>query len=295
MKVTSVFIVLSFLFFIAILPFTIEAESLKWAGCGITKKAFMAELAQAYFKKTGVNIEIVGGGATKGIRDTSAGKSDIGGTCRHTLDVPEEKGVKLYHVAWDALVVVVHKDNPIGNITTSQLEEVLSGKIKNWSKLRGPDMEIKLFVREGKISGVGLMVRELVLRDPECDFFPGAVQYPSSGPLEKAIAETPAGIGITGVSSARKMESLKILKINNVNPTKGGLRSGNYTYVRPLYLVTRVEPTESVKKFIDFALSPEGQEIISAQGTINLEEGKSLESKYKLIHKGKYYEKDLTW
>jgi phosphate transport system substrate-binding protein len=41
--------------------------TLKWAGCGITKKAFMAELALAYENKTGIRIELEGGGATKGI------------------------------------------------------------------------------------------------------------------------------------------------------------------------------------------------------------------------------------
>jgi len=36
---------------------TAVAESLTWAGCGITKKAFMAELATGFEKETGVKID----------------------------------------------------------------------------------------------------------------------------------------------------------------------------------------------------------------------------------------------
>ena len=41
-----------------------QGTSLLWAGCGITKKAFMAELAKAYEKKTGIKVNLKGGGAS---------------------------------------------------------------------------------------------------------------------------------------------------------------------------------------------------------------------------------------
>ena len=38
-----------------------DDNTILWAGCGITKKAFMAELAQAYEAKTGIKVELQGG------------------------------------------------------------------------------------------------------------------------------------------------------------------------------------------------------------------------------------------
>ena len=61
---------------------------LTWAGCGISKKAFMAELAKGYEKKTGVKIKLQGGGATKGIRTVASRENDLGGSCRQTLVNP---------------------------------------------------------------------------------------------------------------------------------------------------------------------------------------------------------------
>ena len=60
-------------------------NSISWAGCGITKKAFMADLAAAYQEKTGIMVNLHGGGATRGIRDTVNKKIDMGGSCRMNL------------------------------------------------------------------------------------------------------------------------------------------------------------------------------------------------------------------
>ncbi len=253
-----------------------EASELTWTGCGISKKAFMKELALAYEAKTGSTVIIKGGGATKGIRAVASGESDIGGSCRHKLNVEEEKATMMHHVAWDALVIIVKKDNPVDTITTKQIKDVFTGKIKNWKELGGPDAPIKLFVRRGKISGVGLMLREIVFNNPDQDFSPDAEVKKSSGPIEAGISKDPLGIGASGISSAKKRDGLKMLIVDGAPATKEGLMSGKYPLTRPLYITTKGEPTGEVKNFIDYAFSPEGQAIISAQGTVNLEEGKSL-------------------
>ena len=90
-------------------------NTIQWAGCGITKKAFMKELATAFEKKTHVKVVLNGGGATKGIRQTAALKVDMGGSCRMTLPEVERKElhVSLHPVAWDALAVIVNPENPV--------------------------------------------------------------------------------------------------------------------------------------------------------------------------------------
>lgn len=253
-----------------------NAKELKWVGCGIVKKAFMNELAEAYEKKTGTKIVIRGGGSTKGIRAVAAGLADLGGTCRHKIDVGVEKAAKLHHVAWDALVIIVNRDNPIDSITVAQIKDVFAGKIMNWKDLGGQDAAINLYVRRGKISGVGLMAREILFDNPVFGFSPDAKIMRSTGPLERAIAKDAQGIGISGISSAIRDAGLKMLKVDGVSPTKENIMKGKYPLYRPLYLTTKGEPTGEIKNFIDFAKSDEGQLIISKQGTVNLEEGKAL-------------------
>ncbi len=244
-------------------------RTLLWAGCGITKKAFMKELAAAYERKTGVHIKIQGGGATKGIRKAAKGEIDIGGACRATIPGhPEETMADQVPVAWDALAVIVHPSNPVQTITMQQLKRVYLGRIRNWKELGGRNAPIELYVRKGKNSGVGRTLRELVFANYD-QTFPGAKYVvKSSGPLEKGIQKNPNGIGVTGISSAKRRK-VKILKLEGKDPSFANIKSGEYLLYRPLYLVRRRGETDPlVNDFISFALSKEGREVIRKAGTV---------------------------
>jgi phosphate transport system substrate-binding protein len=262
----SITLTLVFLFF----SLHAQAVSLSWAGCGITKKAFMAELAAAYEKKTGIHVELEGGGATKGIRRISNLEVDFAGSCRFRVeqDGVTASQIQFNPVAWDALSVVVHKSNPVQSITLDQLRDVFTGKISNWSALGGPDQPLELLIRNGKISGVGHTLRKLLFDDEGMDFKASA-SYKSSGPLEKAVEENPNAIAVTGISSARKRD-FKILNLEGRDPGYENIKDGKYLLYRPLYIVTNRESEHlsDAKAFIKFAHSREGREIIRKNGAV---------------------------
>ncbi len=281
--------VVSLLVTLCLLPSAYAANpTLTWAGCGISKNAFMAEMATAYKKKTGIDIDLRGGGATKGIRQVVSGEVKIGGTCRHLLDnpenmttVPEERRVQLTPVAWDALVVIVHKDNPVDNMTLDQIRALYTGKLTNWKQLGGRDAPIELYVRKGKISGVGRTKRELIFNNYEQEFIATHVVEESAN-LEKDMVTNPNGIGITGVSSARKIQNIaKILKLEGKEATYDNIRSGEYLLYRPLYMVTHLQSTDpEVKRFVDFVMGAEGKQIMRDVGTVPYADAIHLWLKY---------------
>ena len=247
-----------------------DQNTIMWAGCGITKKAFMAELAKAYEKKTGIKVNLAGGGATKGIRKAAKGEIDIGGACRPVIDNhPEERGAYQIPVAWDALVVIVHPDNPVSSISSQQLKEIYLGNITNWRDLGGPDVPLTLYIRRGKFSGVGRTLRELVFANYDQDFAKTAEVMKSSGPLEAAVEKNHYGIAVTGISSAKRRK-VKLLQLNGKEPSYANIKSGSYVLYRPLYLVTkgRSSADQRVKDFVTFALSKEGRDIIRKAGTV---------------------------
>ena len=256
-----------------------DNDVIRWAGCGITKKAFMAELAAAYEEKTNVKVVLEGGGATRGIRESVALKIDMGGTCR--MPLPEFNNSELYStvhpVAWDALAVIVHPDNPIESLSTEQIRDIYLGKIQNWKQLGGKNEPIHLYVRKSKISGVGYAVRQYIFQDSGIEFRT-KYKVPSSGPLEKGIEKDRMGIGITGISSARK-RNVKITKFDGKSPTFENLRNGSYGLYRPLYLVTGPAPSQKVKDFLLYATSDEGRKVIRGTGTVPYQDALGLMSK----------------
>ena len=257
-------------------------DTIQWAGCGITKKAFMGELAKAYTQKTGVKVELSGGGATRGIRDTVHMKMDMGGSCRMSLPETDrsELHASLHPVAWDALAVITNKANPVNNLTMDQIRKIYKGRIRNWKEVGGRDAPIDLYIRRGTISGVGYAIRQYIFQNRNEEFFVAKKDYVkrSSGPLEKAIVKNPNGLGITGISSARKRD-LKIVNIENHSPTFNNVKEGKYILYRPLYLVTTTSPSTAVKEFITFANSAEGRAIIRRNKTVPYRDAPHLMSK----------------
>lgn len=263
--------------------------AITWTGCGISKLGFMQELVKAYEAESGVKIELEGGGATKGIRQVASSNSQLGGSCRMPLvtEVADgslqvegaEKQVKMIPMGWDALVAITHKDNQlIDGITHEQLRQVLTGKITHWNQLGANSKEpIHLYVRTGKISGVGLTLRQQLFNNTHQEFSKQATYLPSSGKIEKAVEQDPYGLAVSGISSSRHRQ-LKLLKLEGVAPTMQALKSGQYMLYRVLFLVTPPDYRErpELQQFVDFALSSKGQQVIRDAGTLPYRYGLGL-------------------
>jgi phosphate transport system substrate-binding protein len=263
-------------------------SALVFKGCSIIRRAFMSEAAAAYEQATGRHIDVMGGGATLGIRATAVGDSDIGGSCRPALPerFPAEQGVKLTRIGWDALAFITHPTNPVDSITLAQAKAVLQGQIDNWAVLGGPDRRLIAIFRSqvpesgGKYSGVGHMTRVMLFNDPEYNFTENALFFRHSAEVEEAIENIPYAFGITGVSSALKRD-VKILRLNGVEPSREEIVKARYPLFRPLYLVTRGAPQGEVADFIDWLTGEAGQQVVALQGTVTLQEGRALEAKYR--------------
>ncbi|OSM07004.1 substrate-binding domain-containing protein [Magnetofaba australis] len=258
-----------------------QAAQITWAGCGITKNGITKALATAYERKTGVTIEVRGGGALKGLRDARAGRVDVAGSCRYALPVPQEAGANMIPVAWDGLVMITARDNPVTGLTSQQTRDVFEGRITNWKALGGRDERIALFTRRGKLSGVGHMFRVMFFRNPYQEY-PTAEEAPrSSGLIEMLVGKGSGGFGLSGASSAHKRPEVKMLSLDGVYPSQDNIASGRYYLIRPLYYVLSDSASPQTQGFIDFALSAEGQAIVEAEGVVSLAQGRGLTKLFK--------------
>lgn len=273
-------------------PTQAHATTIKWTGCGISKLGFMQDVAKAYEQETGVKIELEGGGATKGIRQVALGESHLGGSCRMPLVFEaadgslqiesSEKQIKMIPVGWDALVAITHKDNSmINGITREQLKDVLTGKITRWDQLGAQSNQpINLYVRTGKISGVGLTLRQQLFNNTDQNFHNAATYLPSSGKIEKAVEKDPYGLAVSGISSSRH-RNLNLLKLEGVEPSMANLKNGQYMLYRILFLVTPPDYREhpALQEFVDFTLSVKGQKEILKAGTLPYQHGFVLQQR----------------
>ncbi len=265
------------------------SKELRWAGCSISKLGFMQDLAKAYEAKTGVRIILEGGGATKGLRGVADQHLDLAGSCRLPLVLKNndgsytieesERAIKIVPVGWDALVVIINKNSPlIESISLDQLRDVLTGKITHWNQLGAKtDKPINLYVRAGMISGVGRTLRQQLFNDPQQAFSKQAISLPTSGKVEQAVVDDPYGLAVSGISSSRH-QPVKMIRLNDVEPTMGNLKAGKYYLYRLLFLVVpeNVKEQPELLGLVKFAHSVEGQQVIKSAGTLPYHQGVHL-------------------
>ena len=205
-----------------------------------------------------------------GVEDLRSGKVDFAASCR-SRSAGDPQDVTFVQVAWDALAFIVHKSNPLENVTLDQVRSIYAGTVTNWKQLKGGDAPIKIFIsrtRKG-LSGVEASTKQLVLNGKEPVETANTVFVASSGIVEQMVEENPAGFAATGITSARKRD-VKILKVNGVAPTNSAIIHKRYPLKRPLFLLLPKHPKLEVQKFVYFALSKEGQQFIRSLNVVSV-------------------------
>lgn len=265
---------------LGILFFGIAAASPAKNSIQVKGSDTMVNLSQAWAEKymeekTGGFVAVTGGGSGTGISSLISGTCDIANASRtikeKEISLAKLKGINPFEIkaALDGLAVVVHPKNPVSKLTEKQLSGIFTGRITNWKELGGSDLKIVILSREVN-SGTHVYFKEHVLRgnDPNSkeEFATSALMLPSSQAIADEVAGNTAAIGYYGMGYiSPKQKAIAVArdeKSEYVTPSIENVISGKYPISRPLFLYTNGEPQGLVKKFVDFCLSKEGQEIV---------------------------------
>ncbi len=246
---------------------------LQMYACGITRVAFIKELTHSFKQERNISITLNKKGGvgfvTKGLYDK---KIEIGAGCRAPLKNEIEKDIWGTQVAWGALAFIVNEENKIDNLSLKDIKKILLGKITNWKEVGGENKPITLYLRKGKKSGVGSTARKLIFNNANISLSQSAIRVKSSGPIRKGVISNKYAFAIDDITSSSRTQGVKMLKVDNIAPTKENISHNIYKLRRPFFIYLSQKPTKWARQFLNFALTQEGQKIISQTGTANLEE-----------------------
>jgi phosphate transport system substrate-binding protein len=233
--------------------------------------------AETFMKKNpGKNITVVGGGSGVGISALVDNSTDIAMSSRK-IKMDERmklndagKPFKEIIIANDALSVIVNPANKVSQLTRQQLEGIYTGKIRNWKEVGGDDMQIVVYSRETS-SGTYEFFKEHVMNRK--NYASSVLNMPATGAIIQSVSQTKGAIGYVGLAYATK--EVKDIAVSYdgktfVPASLEAAKNKTYPIVRPLYLYYPVSKESLVKSFIDYALSAEGQKLVSEVGYIPL-------------------------
>ncbi len=249
----------------------------------------MVNLAQAWAEEYAMvepsaSVEVSGGGSGTGVAALINGTADIA-NCSRRMEPDEIAKVKaasgqdpkLNIVGYDALAIFVHKDNPLEEIAIEQLAAIYSekGAVRSWSDLGaqipGCGSNKMILVSRQSNSGTYHYFREAIL-GKKADFKLGTLDLHGSKDVVELVSRTPCSIGYSGMGYATP--HVKMLRVArkpgdpSFAPNVENTQKGAYPISRPLYMYTRGEPKDAVKKYLDWINTEPGQMIILVSGYV---------------------------
>ena len=196
----------------------------------------------------------------------------LGVGCRKANKNEISDEIEHVQVAWSALSFITNQNNPVNDISTTEIKAVLDGNITNWKALGGDDKPIKLYLRDAT-DKIGILAKYMLFEDKNKKFNKNYTIKKGSNAIRKAVSLDKYSLAIDTID-ANEVEGIKTLSYNDVKAIKEHIETQKYEMIRPFYLFYYKKHNILTQKYIDFALSAEGQELISKE---NFTEGMTEE------------------
>jgi phosphate transport system substrate-binding protein len=229
-------------------------------------------------------------GSGSGIRMLIDGQLSVAQSSREVKDEEFERAkmrgftLEQVPVAIDGIALFVNSQLLIPGLNTSQINDIFTGKIVNWSQVGGPNLAIKPFSRDPKDGGTPEYFEDKVMSKQP---FTGIVQpyvRDTTDSLRK-VASSPGGIGYATASEVCNQSLVKPLPLARgvsqtfVQPCLGkqvnlaDFESDAYPVTRRLFVILkkdgRIDEQAGIA-YVNMFLSDEGQHIIENAGLVPL-------------------------
>ena len=218
--------------------------------------------AEPFKKKTGISIELKGGGSENGIKAVLENRADICMVSRELLP-SDPRELTSFNIGYDGIALIVNRAVPVDEITTQQVVDIYSGKIIDWRPISGKSQPVTII---SKYDGHGTKTIFDMFFGLEGKITPNTVLFHSNDVSIAMVSSDPNAIGYVSVGSAEHALELglqlKILKLNGVIASSENVTSGKYPLRRAINLVTLGEPGPEAEQFIRFIQSSAGQQYV---------------------------------
>jgi phosphate transport system substrate-binding protein len=173
-------------------------------------------------------------------------------------------------IGLDGITIVVNRANPVSALSIDQLRSIFAGSITNWSAVHGAAGAIHLYApgaNTGTVDSFKLLVMD------QAPLARGLRMAGTHADVTAAVARDKQAIGFVALPYADRAKALKVSSggATAIAMVPNQLTVGRETYPlsRRLYLYTAARPANpSVKEFVAFARSDEGQLLVDRAGFV---------------------------
>lgn len=256
------------------------AQPLTFSGDTASYHGYMVSLASLWEQTGRGTIVLENASTSTAIRQTATGAVTLAGTARTIRGQDrQERQVKLFPIAWDALVVIVHPSNPVTNLRLQELAALYRGQIGNWAALGGVGQPVSILAHADPRHGLDVTLAELLLRDGDATLSADR-RLATTDDLIRTVEADPTALAVVNYSRARRAQ-VRLLQIEGQAVNPGSIQSGDYLLYFPLYLgVNSAKQNQrDIRQFLRFAASSEARRVLRRNGVIPYPDGMGLTSR----------------
>lgn len=180
----------------------------------------------------------------------------------------EESNVNLRFVpfAREALIFYINNNNNVNSLTIEEIKKIYFGQISNWHEINGADKNITTYQLE-KNNGSQTCF-ETIVKDNIID--KKHIEVNDMGKIIKKVVLNKDSIGYAFNSfyeSVFNSSKLKLVNVNQVEPSRKNIVSGKYPLMYDLYFVyDENNPNKNLKLIEEWLLSEQGQNLVKDMG-----------------------------
>jgi phosphate transport system substrate-binding protein len=233
---------------------------------GSTSVAPLAvKLIKSYLKRYPgrAQFKLAQGGSDIGVADVAAGRVSIGNSSRDAK--PSDPGGLVFNkIARDAICLATNPGNRVGNLSQAQVQDIFSGKIRDWSQVPGATVAgpIDLIVRT-PASGTQDAFQKLFMGSAKV--FSSAAAKASNGLVAATVKGDQQAIGYLSYAFT---SGLNDTAYQGVACNLRTAKAGQYPGSRNFWMVTRGKPRtrSAVGRFIRWVqTNKKAQKIIATE------------------------------
>ena len=222
------------------------------------------------------NIQVSGGGSGVGIQAIINNKVDIGMSSAvvSPAQLAQDSNMNIITIAHDGIAIIVNPKNSIPSITLDQVKAIYNGSITSWSSVAGAGVansnnQIVLVGRDSS-SGTRTYFDQFVMKSTNDSM--SMHEDNSNGAVLQEVAQTPNAIGYISIGYLDNTVKALPINVNGtlIAPSVATVKDKTYPIHRDLYMITNGQPTGLAADYINFLLSPAGEQIVVAQGYVAL-------------------------
>jgi len=233
-------------------------------------QAVLKKLANE-FTKLNPSIQVVipksigSGGAIKNIINNTL---TLGRTARALKQSEIDAGVKEIVFGLSPVVFVVHNSKINPNLSTENIIDIYSGKIKNFEDIKGSNIRGQIFqiMREAGDSSLNILQNNIVWFK-DIKKYIGKIAY-NTNEAKKYLIKYKNTIGYIPLGIIKNTQ-LKIIVVDNISATRENILNASYKLTTPFSLIYKGQLKGIEKQFVKFLKTLKAKQIMEYNGVVS--------------------------